>query len=400
MAQTTRLGTIAAGCIILLGGCLLAVDLFVYNGLWLDMGRMLGRCINQDVRVRTACYEDHIASLYPKHAVTDLFSSMVFVQKFDPAMVDCHFIAHRLGEAVTYADPSSWSRNIIAEGGNSLCAFGYVHGVTVAAFKSGPLSADELEEELPKFKKACVGADISQRQQENCHHGIGHMLYYVTGTHITKALELCEEVVPEEVKRSNVGRKRCYAGVLMNVFQGFIRTNEEESNPFNLSKETSRPFCEALGDDSFVGACLRQSWPLYSTEIIEKNGIESFCENQPSREETEWCFAKVFKGITWYLINDLKRVQHICQAVSPEWQKSCFSNASQEIIEEGGGARASVRRAVAFCDEAGTSISKDCAGQLLRQAGYFSEKGSAARSSYCSQLPLQQNESCLEMAHQ
>lgn len=386
---------LAVGCVLFLGGCLLVVDRYTQNSLWFDMGRVLGKCVAWDTRARTACYEDTIASLYPKHDVTDIFSAMALIQKVEPGMIDCHFIAHRLGEVVTYADPDSWPNRIIGEKDDSLCAFGYVHGVTIAAFKDGPLSAAALETELPKFKKACVGADITLQQKGNCNHGIGHMLYYVVGKDVPKGLELCDAVVPGDFKRNDMGRKRCYAGVLMGVFQGFIRIEDEEVNPFNLSKETSRPFCEALEKDAYVGACLRQSWPLFSNEIIEQNGIEKFCANQPNQEETEWCFAKVFKGVTWYLINELDRVRSICTSVSPPWQKVCFTNAAQEIIEEGAGTEASVARAVAFCGQEDARSSRECVEQLLRRAGYFSDQGSSARSAYCAQLPAELHQECM-----
>ncbi len=330
-----------------------------------------------EVTGRTLCYEDRVPMLLAQYDVESIFSAIRVGQAYDPAIADCHFLAHRLGEAMAATDPARWAEFIAIGESETLCSYGYVHGVSIGVFKNDPMTPEEIEARLQSFKDACAQEAFRGVRKSNCFHALGHMFYYLTGTDINAALRICDRVHPIGSPEA----PRCYAGVTMNLFMPLSKDGEVD--PLHLTVDTAPAFCEALGEDRYVGACKRASWILQVDSFVSGAGIDSFCHDQPNDEEVELCFHKVFHGLAWKLINEDEQMQRVCDVMQPQRQEKCYTEAALEFLITKGGSRA-VGDAASFCSRAqSTAVVAGCLDELARWGKYLYDTLPRERTKYC-----------------
>ncbi|MBP9669093.1 MAG: hypothetical protein KBE09_02270 [Candidatus Pacebacteria bacterium] len=353
-----------------------------------------------DTDEKAECYRVRLSNLFPEFSVSDIFSVIAFGQPYDPALVDCHFIAHRIGEIAVAANPTRWPELIKDESGTALCSFGFVHGVTIAAYNHDGLSDEEAQKEIPKFQEAC---DVDGRNlRDSCLHAMGHMMYYITGGDVARSLAYCDQAV---TLRENEGKvfsanRRCYTGAMMMLFFSFIDPDWEETTRYVLTRDTVRSFCESLKKDAYVGACLRASWPLFDDVVTAPGGVDTFCQNQPDAAETEWCYAKIFVALAWKNINNPARMAQLCEASSASRREACYLNATHEYLAEGGG-KPAVQKAVALCGlSAEEAVRQKCLNSIVQAGGRYESKDSPGRSEYCIHLPRALHGACLDQENQ
>lgn len=358
--------------------------------------RMSARCVQFDAEAQEECYRLSIPDLYPTYDVPELFRLLEFGQRIDSRLADCHFIAHRIGEVAVADNPTLWPELIGYESGIGLCSYGYVHGVTIAAYTHEGLTDEEVAREMPKFQEAC--AHGGQNLQEGCIHALGHMMYYIAGGDITRALPFCDEAT----RLLNYGadgpftaERRCYTGVMMMPFFSFIDPDWEESTRYTLTRENVRAFCEDLKRDAYVGACLRASWPLFAEDVQQDGGVDRFCENQPNDIETTWCYGKLFVALGWLNVNDPDTMFRQCEATTEEWRSSCYIHATKEYVAEGAGARA-MPKATALCLRATDLHVREQCLRMLAQSGARYERQGDGRQRFCAPLPEPWYAQCLD----
>ena len=162
------------------------------------------------------CYNHVFSRLYPTLSIPEIFDLIRLTERIDPRMGTCHFIAHDLARDLLARDPSTWVDALALQPTDGLCSLGFIHGVAIAAFKNHTLTPAEITAQMPTFKGACephgnFAAHMYERT--NCYHGLGHMLYYVTGADIDRSMELCKQVA-----QSRENRTVCYGGVSMPLY--------------------------------------------------------------------------------------------------------------------------------------------------------------------------------------
>lgn len=258
----------------LCGGSVAVVHAFGDTGLAQEAVLIGFLCAGErDSESRLECYRQRIPNLYPTRTVPELFTLIERGARFDPLLRDCHFIAHRIGEVAVADNPSAWTSLIGQESASGLCSYGYVHGVTIAAYSHEGLTEEEVVREMPRFQGACV--DGGRNLKEGCIHALGHMMYYIAGGDITKALPYCDEATRllEKGDGPFTPERRCYTGVMMMPFFSFIDPDWTEATRYELTRENVRAFCEGLSNTAYTGACLRASWPLFAEEVQADGGL-------------------------------------------------------------------------------------------------------------------------------
>ena len=101
---------------------LLVVGSTFISPLWVAAGKVAYPCLFRSLEERTECYEDTLPDLFPEFSVREIFSFVKSAQKIEPALADCHFVAHELGQRVVRNNPKRLADFIKEEIPGSICA--------------------------------------------------------------------------------------------------------------------------------------------------------------------------------------------------------------------------------------------------------------------------------------
>lgn len=353
-------------------------------------------CMHHDGDVRARCYEGFIPDLVLRTPVERVFEAIRVLQRVDTAALDCHYVAHRMGEILTAADPKNYPAIFQQESIDGLCAFGFSHGTAIRAFKRESLSSPaEVEVELERVRGVCVNdlARVSFRIPQMCYHNVGHLLYYLADQDMPTAFTYCDALVPYD----EGAQEHCYTGV------GMIALVRDDYDKHSLAstiekREVTRAACYALQKDGYIAGCLRGRWPLYADEILDGSGIDEFCADQPGKEETLLCYRKLYVSLGWRFVQEPARVHEGCSAIRADLHLPCHRVAAQEIIDEGGGRKSSIWRGIALCRF--LEQPKDehaCIDALVQDAARRFVDDQAAGYAYCRAFPGNYRASCFSV---
>lgn len=337
----------------------------------------------------SACYEDALSALYPTISLTDIFDIIRKVRVDDPAYQFCHVLAHKLGERVVAEDPDAWLDAIALNPPDGMCSNGFIHGVIGGRFRAEVLDDATLETLLPDFKKACEPREnwrATELDRAICYHGMGHLFVFITDADIPKALGLCEQSAPFDVRRV------CVEGVFMQIYQPL------EPDDFELLKrlpsipdaETYRAFCAAFGRSDYAGACLREAWPLYREEILAGSGAVRFCSGQPSSVEENNCYVTV-SAIIGRMSLGGDDSSAACRAFPSSRQLGCFESVARAVLEED---RTAAPGAVAVCEMAGDPIARQCLERLMLTRAFMFGDDARLNRAFCAAFPADMRERC------
>ncbi len=309
------------------------------------------------------CYEESVPTLYPKQSVDQLFSIIREIRRQDPTYQFCHVLAHKIGERVVAEYPSKWFDVIPLNPADGLCSNGYIHGVIGGRFRAEVLDDATLETLIPDFKRACEPRESwqpSSLDRAICYHGMGHLFTFITNANLRKALSLCERTTSTDFRRV------CIEGVFMQIFQPLEPDDFEliKQMPVQPATSTVRTFCAAYTEPAYVGACLRESWPMFRKGIVNGSGIVSFCSDQPDQKETDKCFTSVTTLIGRMSLGKPEQAAAACSRIPAERQAECFEVIAKAILEED---RMQAQQAVALCRRAGDGAG-ECLSYLIRKA--------------------------------
>lgn len=324
-----------------------------------SVARALSQCADTDTKDRTVCFESVIPALYPAYSVREILGFVRALQPIDPAFRDCHFIAHRLGEAVTAEDPSRWAEAFAAAGPeDQLCSYGYTHGVAIRAYDAGALSHWSAVDEA---RGACARIDpIVARDSaahSPCFHSLGHILFFIAGRDMALAFTLCDELISYAGEGPS-NRTRCHTGVAMQLIvpeDYLIDLDDPVYDPqmLHMARTETRAACDALSNPQHRGACMRGRWPLYAREILFADGVDAFCEDHPDEEQRFVCHEKLSITLGWYYVNDIDAIVRECAARNaPEHVRLCFRLAANEVMRQMGSSPEGVERAHVVCGRA------------------------------------------------
>ena len=352
------------------------------------MIKAIAGCAALDPAVRLECYGLEIPALHPAVPISDIFAGITAAQAYDPVLIDCHSIAHRLGEAVVADDPDAWAGKMLAEGAADACAFGYIHGLTIAVYGDRTYAPEDTESGIKRLEGLCDLPGYGELMRRSCHHGLGHMLYYLSNADIDVALRACDRVATRA--EDGLFRRVCYTGVTMKLFTSL--EGDEYEDPHGLTEENAPTFCASLAEERFVHACNRARWVLSAERLSDGTDIEAFCATTDPRE-TRYCLTKVLHGFAWKYVREPDRMIALCDRVGP-LKAQCLISAAVERVVSGGG-KVAVQDAMRYCEN---DASGTCMWELAEYGSYL-YADSAQRAEYCSAFDSALETQCVSLAY-
>ena len=337
---------------------------------------------NQGTSDHSPCYESEVPQLYPKLSVAEIFDVVRQIRAEDSSYQFCHVLAHKIGERVVAEDPEKWVDAIPLNPPDGYCSNGFIHGVIGGRFRAEVLDEKTLEKFLPDFKRACEPHDDwkpSDLDKAVCYHGMGHLYDFITNANLNRALSLCEQTTPDQFQRT------CVEGVFMQIYQplepdDFALIAQMSVKP---TKNTVRQFCATFKNPEYVGACLRESWPMHEG-MIDGTGIADFCSGQPDAELEDRCYQSAFSIVGRLQLAKPDDAAHACSAAPANRQDLCYSVVADTILEED---RGDAKGAVAFCERSGSAFTDSCLAYLIQTAQFNFGTNTKEYTNFCRALP-------------
>lgn len=339
---------------------------------------------------KATCYEQKIPALYPQKDVDEIFNVIRELRSIDSGYQFCHVLAHKLGELVVAEDPDRWIEAIPLNPSDGMCSNGFVHGVVGGRFRAEVLDEATLAHFLPDFRRACEPRpdwNPSGLDRAICYHGMGHLYMFITDANISHALEVCEEATPSDTRRT------CIEGVFMQIYQPLEPDDFEllKRLPYIPDRSSYREFCSAYRQSDYVGACLREAWPLFREEISSGEGGEAFCSGQPNENEKDNCYATITAIIGRTTLNDPASSTRACSALPRERQFICFESVSRAVLEEN---RNASKEAIDICQRSG-DMATQCIQRLIEVSYFIFGDRQDQKANFCASVPTDMQQRCL-----
>ncbi|TSC87251.1 MAG: Uncharacterized protein G01um10148_356 [Parcubacteria group bacterium Gr01-1014_8] len=332
------------------------------------------------------CYEREVPKLYSSYSIPELFEFIREIRRLDPSYQFCHVLAHKLGEEAVAEDPSRWLDMIPLNPRDGMCSNGFIHGVIVGRFRNDTLDKETLEKTIPDLARACeprANWSPSSLDQAICYHGMGHLFMFITNADMRLSLDTCARI-----SRSATGdfMRVCREGVFMQTYQPLEPDDFAllELLPEKPTKENYRRLCAAYANDPEEGACLREAWPFFRTDILKGTGAISFCSGQPTKEEEEMCYESASTIIGRQLLGNDEKASAACDALPQKWQSICYIAAAQALLEED---RATGKAAISLCERGKNGVADTCLKTLAMRANWIFSSGAAEKDAFCEALP-------------
>ena len=185
----------------------------------------------------------------------------------------CHSTMHEIGHvAVTEFGGLGGAFKV----GNNLCQNGYYHGVVEKFFEHETLTSLSNTRKEALCEEHVLGTSSTALRQ-NCVHGIGHALMYITGGDISSSLFSCSTYAKDEDKA------QCVTGALME--EGFA---VQRSTSTDKTKNDPTLICsQALGDQN--GCWLSEGSKVILQKGGGRNAALNFCHQIISSDFRKTC---------------------------------------------------------------------------------------------------------------
>lgn len=344
-----------------------------------------GVCTNDTDK--ETCYQKNISALYPAYSLTDVFNVIRAVRTEDPSYQFCHVLGHLLGEAVVAEDPAQWADTFRLNPTDGLCSNGFIHGVIGGRFRDYVLDASTTRQFIPEFSAACEPREDwkpTLLDEAMCYHAMGHLYVMITNADLSRALALCGETAGD--KGTGDYRDRCFEGVFMQIYQPLEDSDYDliRKLPIQPTAHNVRTFCALYKENDYVGACLRESWPLFRDQLLDGDGMHSFCSGQPDKKAEDVCYLSVSSIIGRMSLDEPKRINARCSQAPPERVATCVTMAARAVLEED---RSDSAKAIGVCQESSPDVVYQCIGDLVDAAVFTLGNDTPEYRAFCAALP-------------
>ncbi len=335
------------------------------------------------------CYDRELPKLMDQGlSMEDAFVVAGIIQSKIDDYFYCHVLGHNLSAKETAKDPAKWT-DVVARCPVGMCSNGCLHGAAQERYRNDVLSDAEIEDVLPELAVTCKsreGRIFTRLEEASCDHSLGHLAMYITGADPMKSTALCDRIAEPYVSS-------CYEGAFMQIFQPL------EVEDFALVKDIpatttalAESYCDSFPEEQ-RGACHRESWPLYRTEIEKPEGLAAFCSLMPGKDYVDSCYYAMFYAITAQVNFDQEKIISLCLNLDDERKSQCFANSASRFLETDYHLTA---QAVALCDVAEQEgVGERCYDELLYYSGFNFHQGSDAFYTLCRALPEPWEKRCL-----
>lgn len=308
---------------------------------------------------KTSCYKEAADDIL-KH--TSLQKALSFLEKnqIKPEIFQsCHEMAHFLGR-------TQYSQ--IKDVGKALsdclpiCFSGCYHGVLEQYLIDKNLSFDnQYDSRLAKEVPGLCGKREGYEQRElynQCLHGLGHALMFLTDNELPKSLKLCDELksAADNLNKMSDG-EWCYSGAFME--NSTSSTNKDHPSKY-LSRVDPMYPCNIL-DEKYLDMCYALQ-SFYFADFVNYDWRKTFqlCQKVPYLYQAT-CFRSIGQNLVGFT-QDLNLIKTNCGLTQEvETEKYCIQGVILALNSKYGG---DYSRMVQFCSIIDTKYKKSCYTQL------------------------------------
>jgi len=289
----------------------------------------------KDRGYRPSCYDEEIPKLMDRISMEQAFEVTKIVQKEDQDYRYCHVLGHKLSAQEVAKDPSKW-KDVLTRCPTTMCNNGCLHGGMMERFNSESLTDEQISQILPDLKTICEPrGDWKPVEVERsmCYHAVGHLNMFITNADIRKSTELCRVEGMKEDGRDYL--QTCTQGVYMQVFQPLEPEDFALVKDLTPTRQTLAKFCDVY-DEFNRGACYRESWPLFSEEILTPKGAIEFCSYSKDPIENKRCYSGLMSIITVRLavvLDDVGKIHDYCSKLPAPYDSNCFGDAANRLLQ-------------------------------------------------------------------
>ena len=244
-----------------------------------DLRSIMNHCVEYDsVGDTFNCLHSSADKLLARYAFPDIVAAA-------ERTPDCHDLMHHIAQGAYYIYGDLGE---VYEHANFAC-FGAVYHGGAEGYLIEKMSKESItqEEIVDSVLTACEGVDSRAIIYDQCVHGIGHALMFVTASELPESLELCDvfDTTTEQVN--------CYGGVFME----------------NVPNSQLSPH---------VSAYARADDPWYPCRIVDER-------------YKNVCYTFQLSAIQGNDIDRLRNMRELCAEVPEEHQYACFLSFGSSV---------------------------------------------------------------------
>jgi len=338
-----------------------------------------------------ACYQKQLEATAIRKPLPITLDELRFLNRYVPALSDCHNVAHTVAGAVVRRGDAPWYTLIPQRPEDYLCSNGFLYGLVLAAYESGALT--ETMVLAPEVLHACDGRNFSgehECEQSDCFHGIGQMFSIATKNNLIQSLRWCDTMtstLPDKEKEWST--RTCQLGVFKNVF---MWDEAIPKPPRPLPQSDVKPLREALPKLQWRDMCMRSSWPLFIDDMKDAKGVDRFCSYANTTTEREACRGRAYRSIAFVRGNDVKSIRTYCLSQPEQWRALCLESAAIDRQQKNEPVRG-IRIALEICGTQTDAYATSCSQAIARgvRSMFFDNK---TRLTYCNYIPKEHQPLC------
>lgn len=265
---------------------------------------------------RSLCIRALSDMLVRKHKIPDVLSA-VLEQEHEPVVfATCHELGHYIGASLY--KKSKNTVDAFHQCGH-VCNGGCTHGVVEGYMKEKKIDPINLKSD--KLMRDIIGmcgntTDFSiPRLYDECLHGMGHGLMFLTNGDLPKSLTVCDGLI--EKKR----RETCYSGIFMENANS--TTNRDHPSQFIRSDNPLYP-CSIL-DDKYLHTCYEFQGEYFG-KVADHDWkkVVGMCQLAPSRYQED-CVRSIGFSIVG-LTHDFPIMKETCDFMpNPYFKNNCIA---------------------------------------------------------------------------
>lgn len=258
------------------------------------------------------CYVKEFAQVARQNDLAYTLQTLSKLQKEDPSVTGCHFIAHVIASEEVNKNPGKWKellKRIPIDG----CTGGYLMGLMEGRSKfekDFSVNSTTVQQICNEVKTASGGKDIDG----TCFHVMGHLLLIETKGKLSQAVDMC----------SNLSGKfsyECHAGVFMeNEYRRNLSAHGiGKSSKWN--KDTMQQYKKICSDYNGLTsqACWREISHVFN--VIYKNhptDVYNACSQAPNAQSRDDCYIHAIGVMSISLQFDQKDFGLLCKPYEDE----------------------------------------------------------------------------------
>ncbi len=291
------------------------------------------------------CYEKAASKFLAKTSYEEIIKIFREIEREPEIFTHCHELMHFLGREEYYKVNDI--HQVLAKS-DPACFSGSYHGVVEGYLISKNLPADDAtyRKEIANLCGEKISYEVAEIYNQ-CVHGIGHALMFLTEAEVPRSLKICDALVSQKDK------EYCYSGVFMENVNSSTNPDhpsnyikaDDPTYPCNVLDEQYQKMCYTLQVPHFFDwakfdwpktVALCGQIPLEYQEVcyrgIGSNQIGYSQDFLVMKNNCDLvalsgrvaCIEGVVSTLATRYAGDFSRMQNFCAVVSAENKKRCY----------------------------------------------------------------------------